>query len=186
VVRTRVGYAGGTKPEPTYHGLGDHTESFQVDFDPSRISFERLLELFWAEHDPTERPGAVQYRNILFFQDEEQEQAARASRERLAADLGAPVRTEVRRLERFWPAEDYHQKYGLRGDRHLMQVFVGLCGGDGAPFRESPAAAKVNAYLAGDLPYAGLRQQLASLGWEAVGERRLEDLRPLPAAAAAR
>ena len=183
-MRTRVGYAGGRKDGPTYRDLGDHTESFQVDYDPARLSFERLLEVFWAVHDPTGSPWSRQYANILFVQDDEQERQARASVARLEARLGGKVGTEIRRLVRFWPAEDYHQKYGLRGDRRLMAIFRRLCPDDTA-FRESPAAAKVNAFVAGDLSFADLKGQLASLGFEAVGEDRLEDLRPLAPAAAA-
>ena len=185
-MRTRVGYAGGTKDAPTYRSLGDHTEAFQVDFDPARISFARLLEVFWGEHDPRERARSTQYRAVLFTSGPEQERVARESRDRLEAAIGAEVRTEVRPLDRFWPAEDYHQKYRLRADARLMESFRRLCP-DEASFRESPAAAKVNAYLAGDLPVASLREQLAALGFEAVGEGRPDAVRALaPAASAAR
>ena len=185
MLRTRVGYAGGETRNPTYHDLGDHTESFQVDYEPARLSFDGLLEVFWAVHDPAERSWSRQYANILFVQDDGQERLARESLARVEARLGTTVRTEIRRLDRFWPAEDYHQKYSLRGEARLMAAFRRLCP-DETAFRESPAAAKVNAWLAGDLSYGGLREQLASLGLEAVGEGRLEDLRPLADAAVAR
>ena len=79
MVRTRVGYAGGAKKEPTYRSLGDHTEAFQVDYDPSKITFAQLLAMFWDGHEPTDAAYSKQYAAILFVADDEQEAAARAS-----------------------------------------------------------------------------------------------------------
>ena len=183
-MRTRVGYAGGTKVNPTYRSLGDHTESFQVDFDPAKITYERLLEVFWAVHDPTAGAWSRQYANILFVADAGQEKAARESLGRVAARLGTEVTTGIRTLDRFWPAEDYHQKYALRGDRTLLAPVLRLFP-DATDFRESPVAAKMNALAAGDLAFPAMKAQLAALGWEVVGDGRIEEIRALPAVAAA-
>jgi peptide-methionine (S)-S-oxide reductase len=80
VLRTRVGYAGGEREAPTYRKMGDHTETVQVDFDPLRISYERMLEVFWESHDPAAGSWSRQYRNVIFFQNDRQREAAQRSR----------------------------------------------------------------------------------------------------------
>ncbi len=154
MVRTRAGYAGGTKNDPTYHALGDHTESLQVDYDPERISFEEVLDHFWAAHDPTQQSLWTQYKTILFFDGPEQERVAEESRARLERVMGRAIRTEVRPLDRFYQAEDYHQKYRLRHAKGLMAEFRAMYPVD-ADFVRSTAAARVNGYLDG---YGDLRQ----------------------------
>jgi len=122
VTATTVGYAGGTKDEPTYKdvcsGRTGHAEVVQVDFDPERVSYEELLEVLWANHDPTtpNRQGpdvGTQYRSAIYFHDESQEKAARASKDELdrSGRLRRPVVTEITAASTFWPAEDYHQQY---------------------------------------------------------------------------
>ncbi|MDT8356960.1 MAG: peptide-methionine (S)-S-oxide reductase MsrA [Methanomicrobiaceae archaeon] len=122
VVETRVGYMGGTKDEPTYPevctGRTGHAEVVEVAYDPERVSYEALLEIFWQIHDPTtrDRQGpdvGSQYRSVIFTHSPEQERAARASKERLerSGRLRRPVVTEIRPAGTFWPAEEYHQKF---------------------------------------------------------------------------
>ena len=161
-MRTRAGYTGGTKRSPTYHDLGDHTESLQVDYDPERVSFAELLDRFWAAHDPTHQSMWTQYKTILFFDGPEQERVALASRDRLEAALGRAIRTEVRPLAEFYQAEDYHQKYRLRHVRDLMAEFRAMYPAE-ADFIRSTSAARVNGYLDG---YGDLRQL----------EREIDDL----------
>jgi len=122
VLDTRVGYTGGHTDEPTYrqvcgHGTG-HAEAVEVTFDPTRISYDELLEVFWGSHDPTQvnRQGpdvGDQYRSAVFFHSPEQEEAATASKQRLEAggNLSRPVATQIVPAATFWPAEDYHQQY---------------------------------------------------------------------------
>ena len=123
VVGTRVGYTGGHAPDPTYeqvcsHRTG-HVEAVEVTFDPARVSYEQLLEVFWAKHDPTtkNRQGfdiGDQYRSAIFVHSAEQEASARASREAVQNRLRRPwkkVVTEIARASTFYPAEDYHQCY---------------------------------------------------------------------------
>ena len=122
VTETAVGYAGGTTKDPTYEdvcsGQTGHAEVVQVDYDPARVSYDDLLDLFWAIHDPTtlNRQGpdiGSQYRSAVFFHDAEQETQARASIERLrqSGRHSRDVVTEITSAPAFWRAEDYHQQY---------------------------------------------------------------------------
>lgn len=131
---TRVGYTGGTTPDATYEqvcgGTTGHAEAVEVLFDPAVVTYEDLVELFWQIHDPTtlNRQGpdiGTQYRSAIFFHDPEQEQTARASKERLEASgrLSRPVVTEIEPAGPFHQAEDHHQQYfekrGIAGVCHL-------------------------------------------------------------------
>ena len=116
------GYADGAMPNPTYKevctGRTGHAEVIQVRYDPEKISYEKLLEVFWRAHDPTtlNRQGAdvgTQYRSIILYHDGRQKAAAERSRAALEASgmLGEPIVTEIKPLTAFYPAEDYHQDY---------------------------------------------------------------------------
>ncbi len=172
--RTRVGYAGGTRENPTYRALGDHTEVFQVDFDPAVLPYEELLQLVWQSHDPTRAAFKTQYASLVLAHDDAQLATARASAERLQAAIGQRLATRIEPLTRFWLAEDYHQKYYLRQDRVLMAEFRVMFGGDAAAFRESTAAMKANAYVAGAGTCVGLEQDASGLG---LSEAALQALR---------
>lgn len=174
VIRTRAGYAGGTKVNPTYHDLGDHSESLQVDFDPGRISFEELLELFWLAHDPTHASLWTQYKTALFVAGPEQERDAVTSRDRLEAALGRLVRTEVVPLSAFYQAEDYHQKYRLRHSRGLMAEFRAMYPAE-VDFIRSTAGARVNGYLDGQGTLSQLDRELDGLGLSAGGAAGLRE-----------
>ena len=120
VLSTEVGYEGGTIDHPTYRDVCSHTtghaEVARVTFDPSVVSFEQLLEVFWAMHDPTQvnRQGpdvGDQYRSAIFTENDDQRTIAEASRERAQARSSRPIATEFTPATTFWPAEDYHQRY---------------------------------------------------------------------------
>ena len=120
VVEVQAGYSGGITESPTYQQVCSHTtghaEVTQVTFDPERVSFDQLLEVFWAMHDPTQvnRQGpdiGDQYRSAIFTHSPEQQAAAEASRERTQARFDAPIATEIKPLTVFYRAEDYHQAY---------------------------------------------------------------------------
>ncbi len=122
VLATRVGYLGGSVDAPSYDqvcsGQTGHAEACEVTYDPEQLSYQDLLEVFWASHDPTtrDRQGpdvGSQYRSVIFFHDEVQHQTARASSEALDSS-GAhadPVVTELLPAGEFWPAEEHHQQY---------------------------------------------------------------------------
>jgi len=141
-----VGYAGGKKENPTYHQLGDHTETLEVDYDPARISYEKLLEIFWEEHHPTGTSWSTQYKTAVFYHGDEQKRLALATRDRLAARLAKTIRTEVVPFSRFYPAEAYHQKYYLRGNKQFLRELQRYYPQDEG-LMNSTAAARVNGYL---------------------------------------
>ncbi len=122
VTSTQVGYAGGSREDPTYEevctGETGHAEVLQVEYDPSQVSYDELLAVFWEIHDPTtlNRQGpdvGAQYRSAIFFHDAEQEAAARASKEKLhgSGRFGRQVVTEITPASTFHRAEEYHQQY---------------------------------------------------------------------------
>jgi methionine-S-sulfoxide reductase len=173
VVRTRVGYAGGTLKDPTYRNLGDHTECLQVDYDPARIGFDAMLDRIWERHNPGGASSrSLQYRSVIFYTDEAQRKAIEASRERVEAKLGKPVKTAILPLEKFYVAEDYHQKYELRCNAVLTKEFLGIYP-DPAAFRESTAAARVNGYLAGKGSPERLKAEIDALGLSEDARREL-------------
>ncbi len=120
VVATAVGYTGGSEPDPTYEAvsahLTGHAESVLVEFDPAKVSYADLLDVFWETHDPTsgDRQGpdvGPQYRSAIFTFGPEQQAAALASRDREQATLRDRITTEIAPIGRFWIAEDYHQQW---------------------------------------------------------------------------
>ncbi|MBE0476407.1 MAG: peptide-methionine (S)-S-oxide reductase [Coriobacteriia bacterium] len=174
-MRTRVGYCGGTSPDPTYRAIGDHAETLQVDHDPDRVAYEDLLEVFWCAHRPTSPPWSRQYMSAVFYDGDEQRALAEASRDRVEEATSQRVYTEIAPLRRFYVAEDYHQKYRLRRDRELMREFAEMLRDEGA-FRDSTAAARVNGFLDGFGDLALLRAELDGYGLSENGRERLLSL----------
>ena len=122
VLETAVGYTGGATPKPTYEdvctdGTG-HAEAVEVEFDPARVTYEKLLDVFWQNHDPTQknRQGpdvGDQYRSAIYVHDSRQREIAEQTRQRLDAEhrFRRPIVTEIAPLTAFYKAEDYHQDY---------------------------------------------------------------------------
>ena len=132
VVDATVGYSGGALENPTYKdvcsGTTGHAEVVEVEYDPSKVSYEELLEVFWENHDPTtpNRQGpdvGAQYRSAIFFHTPEQEAAARASKERGQARFKNPIVTEIAPAAEFYRAEEYHQRYF---EKNRLARFFGL------------------------------------------------------------
>ena len=125
VVSTSVGYMGGDVANPSYEqvctGRTGHAEVVQVEYDPERVSYEELLDVFWQSHDPSQlnRQGpdfGTQYRSAVFARGTAQQETAEASRAKLSnADA---VATEIVQAGDYWPAEDYHQQYFEKSHRH--------------------------------------------------------------------
>lgn len=122
VLNTAVGYSGGSTPDPDYRAVcnGDtgHAEAVEVEFDPARVSFAQLLDIFWENHDPTtlNRQGpdvGAQYRSAVFYRNEAQRAEAAASKERRQASgkYRKPIVTEITPASSFFRAEEYHQRY---------------------------------------------------------------------------
>jgi peptide-methionine (S)-S-oxide reductase len=120
-----VGYTGGSKPMPTYEqvssGTTGHAEAVEIAYDPERIAYEKLLDVFWHNVDPVTRNAqfcdhGTQYRSAIFYHDEAQKREAEASKQALekSGRFASPVVTEIAAASTFWPAEDYHQHYYLK------------------------------------------------------------------------
>lgn len=122
VISTRVGYTGGHSGNPTYKDVCSdqtgHAEAVEIEYDPAKLSYDKLLEVFWENHDPTQvdRQGpdyGSQYRSAIFFHSPEQEAAAKASKDKLqqSGALRRPIATQIVPATTFYEAEDYHQQY---------------------------------------------------------------------------
>ena len=120
VTRTRVGYSGGTLANPTYEDVCSHTtghaEVVEVTYDPERVSYDDLLQVFWRKHDPTRRNRqgwdvGDQYRSVVFVHDGEQQETALASKASEQASRSAPIVTQIEPAQTFYEAEDRHQQY---------------------------------------------------------------------------
>jgi peptide-methionine (S)-S-oxide reductase len=163
VLRTRVGYAGGQKKNPSYYNLGDHTETVQVDYDPSQTSYARLLAVFWATPNRCALDGDRQYMSAIFYHNDAQKKLALESRDRESGKTGTRIATEILPATEFYVAEDYHQKYALRQETSLMSEFRAMYP-DAKDFMNSTAAARVNGYLAGHGSEKMIRQEIDQLG----------------------
>ena len=172
-----MGYAGGTTENPTYHNLGDHTESIQIDYDPSKISYKDLLTLFY-ENNHNEYPSwSKQYKSIIFYHNDTQRMLALESKEQEEKKRGKKLYTEIIPFTRFYLAEDYHQKFRLRREYDMLEEFRLMYPKEG-DFINSTSAARVNGYLAGYGTYADLTRELGSLGlFERTGENLLDIVR---------
>jgi peptide-methionine (S)-S-oxide reductase len=122
VISTRVGYTGGNSASPTYKEVctdrTGHAEAVEIEYDPAKLSYDKLLEVFWENHDPTQlnRQGpdwGTQYRSAIFFHTREQEAAAKASKKQLEKSrrFSKPIVTQIVPAVTFFEAEDYHQQY---------------------------------------------------------------------------
>lgn len=165
MVRTRVGYCGGTTPAPTYRNIGDHSETIEVDYDPRRLTYDDLLAVFFASHTPTHPAFSTQYRSAIFYRTLDEKASAEHAIEHAASAVGH-IYTAVEQFRIFHSAEDYHQKYTLRRYRDLTGEFRRLYPSD-RDFVDSTAAARVNGWLSGcgtpeqleeELPLTGLSE----------------------------
>ena len=130
VIKTVVGYCGGTEPNPTYEMVGsektNYRESLQITYDSSKISFGQLLDIYWRQIDPTQSDGQFtdigpSYRAAIFVANDDEKKIAQQSREKLAKSgkFSKPIATEILPLMKFWPAEDYHQQYYRKNPEHF-------------------------------------------------------------------
>ena len=133
ILSVTSGYAGGTTENPTYEqvctGKTGHAEVVQIGFDPAKISYEKVIDLFWDAHDPTtlNRQGAdtgTQYRSIILTESDEQARTARESKDRAQPKFKSPIVTEIVPLEIFYPAEDYHQDFSRNNPMHPYNIAV--------------------------------------------------------------
>ena len=130
VTKTVVGYSGGTEPNPTYQLVStertNYREAIEITYDPAKISYEQLLDIYWRQIDPTQADGQFtdigpSYRAAIFYGNAEEKKIAEASKEKLArsAKFHKPIVTEILAAMKFWPAEDNHQKYYQQNPEHF-------------------------------------------------------------------
>jgi peptide-methionine (S)-S-oxide reductase len=133
VIKTIVGYSGGTEPNPTYELVSSektgYRESIEITYDPTKISFDRLLDIYWRQIDPTQSDGQFtdigpSYRAAIFYGNAEEKKIAESSKEKLARSgkFDKPIVTEILPAMKFYPAEAYHQKY-YRENREHFEAF---------------------------------------------------------------
>jgi methionine-S-sulfoxide reductase len=130
VIKTVVGYCGGTEPNPTYELVSSdktgYRESIQITYDPTKISYDQLLDIYWRQIDPTQADGQFtdigpSYRAVIFYVNDEEKKIAEASKEKLARSgkFNKPIVTEILPAMKFYPAEAYHQKYYQQNPEHF-------------------------------------------------------------------
>ena len=130
VINTLVGYCGGTEPNPTYELISSektgYRESIQITYDPAKISYDQLLDIYWRQIDPTQADGQFtdigpSYRAAIFYGNDDEKKIAEASKEKLARSgkFNKPIVTEVLPAMKFYPAEAYHQKYYQQNPEHF-------------------------------------------------------------------
>jgi peptide-methionine (S)-S-oxide reductase len=133
ILSVTSGYAGGQTENPTYEQIGTgktgHAEVVQIEYDPAKISYEKIIDLFWDAHDPTtlNRQGAdvgTQYRSIILTANDDEARIAKESRDRAQGKIKSPIVTEIVPLEKFYPAEDYHQDFYRENPMHPYNMAV--------------------------------------------------------------
>ncbi len=143
--------------------MGDHIETLQIDYDPIQISYSELLDIYWKNHNPTRRPWSRQYMSVIFYHNQEQKNLAIKTKDRESARLVSKIYTEIVAAEKFYLAEDYHQKYRLRQDRDIMGEFNAMYPNVN-DLVNSTAAARVNGYLGGHGSLLTLKKDLEKIG----------------------
>ena len=155
--------------------MGDHSETVQVDYDPAKITYGELLDVFWSGHDPTRRNWYRQYASIIFFHTEEQQRLAEETKARVAREQRSVVHTEIVPYRGFTLAEDYHQKHSLQQfpefENELRNLYPSR-----REFVSSTAVARVNGYLGGEGSSAALLAEIDGLGLSPAGKEKLRAL----------
>lgn len=172
MIRTRVGYTGGTLKNPSYYRLGDHTETFQVDYDPAKTSYEKLLEVYWTVPNHCATPNSRQYMSAIFYANDAQKKLALESREKAIAKSKPRLPIFVLPLREFYFAEGYHQKYALRQFPPLMQELTQIYPKHN-DFLKSTAAARINGFVGGHGTLAQLEKEIDGFGLSPQGRNLL-------------
>lgn len=162
VLGTRVGFSGGTTPDPSYSNIGDHVETVEVTYDPKKVSYRELLDHFWAHHNARAKPIFRQYASAIFCETREEEKAAKAERAALQKKTETDkLLTAVLPFKAFYPASDHHQKYYLQQDKALFKALQ-----DQHLALNSVLATKLNSVAGDDGDRAQLADSLSELGIE--------------------
>jgi peptide-methionine (S)-S-oxide reductase len=172
VVRTRVGYAGGSTENPTYRQLADHIETIQLDYDPTKISYRDVLDVFFNNHKPIAEPWKRQYMSAVFWHNDEQQKIIYQTKAKVADQFNREIFTSVYPYQEFYLAEDRHQKYKLQRQPELMEEYRVIYP-DFSDFINSTAIARVNGYLNGYGDREELEVKIGSFGLSPAGQEIL-------------
>jgi len=170
VIRTRVGYCGGEEKSPTYDDLGDHSEAIQIEFDTTKTTYEKLLDVFWGKHTPSNYMR--QYRSAIFYHGDDQKKLADQTAASYEKKNGTKAPTAIEKCGDFYLAEGYHQKYYLKHSG-LMK---GLKFDSEDDMTHSPAATRLNGYVGGNGNQKQLEEEVESLGLSDTSKIQLRDL----------
>jgi peptide-methionine (S)-S-oxide reductase len=150
-------------------------ETIQIDYDPEKISYTNLLQVFFSSHNPTWPSPVRQYASAIFFHDEEQEHLAKGAMKDVGEKYGKKISTELVSYTGFTRAEDYHQKYYLRNTRAFMDQFKGRFPNEDA-FTDSTAVTRVNGYIGGNGTTEQLEREMEELGISGEAEVALKGI----------
>ena len=156
---TASGYAGGDKKDPSYHNLGNHTETVRISYDPEQISWSDLLDIYWESHNPNSRAASKQYSSIIFVNDSHQEKTVQKFLDKKKEITAKEVYTTTQKLDKFHEAEDYHQNYVFSQDLNLKQFRKSLLNA-GERLTYSRLLTKLNAYSQGELEKKKMIEEL--------------------------
>ncbi|MBP3950491.1 peptide-methionine (S)-S-oxide reductase [Bacillus sp. YZJH907-2] len=177
MVRTRVGYSGGSTKNPTYRNMGDHTESLEIDYDPTVISVVELLKMFWQHHNAQRMNDyrGRQYLSLLLYRNEQQLDLIQSQKQKFERQLGKEIVTEIKPYHHFYIAEDRHQKYYLkRFSNAYASIFQHFT--TEQAFVDSTIVARLNAMAKGFGTYTELKQSVQSWGLSEIEEQNLNKL----------
>jgi len=158
---TEVGYAGGDMKGPTYHNLGNHTEAIKVIYDPEIISYQELLNIFWENHNHTQKSYSKQYKSIIFCNNNKEEDTVLKFLENKKLEVNKKIYIDIQEIDEFYPAEQYHQKYLFKRNKNMYQQVIELFSGK-YKFEDSRIAARLNAYSAGFLTFTEIKKEFKS------------------------
>ena len=169
VIRTRVGYSGGTTSNPTYHEMGDHSETIEIDYDPNMITYSDILNVFWANHYPFKDNynKGRQYLSMLLYHDEHQKELVTHSRKHWEQQVGSKLETEIAAYSKFFKAEDKHQKYYLKRYPDAIASLSSIYPGQD-DLENSTLAARLNGFVKGFGTLAEIKEEVSQ--WE-ISER---------------
>lgn len=181
-MRTRTGYAGGQSTNPNYQNVGFHSEVIEIDYDPSQISYEALVNLFFESHNATSKPYYQRVKSLLFYRNEVEMKSAQKiieQQKQIAVQKGLLVYTELKPYEVFYLAEPEHQLKALKAEVSLYSELVEMFG-DENNLQNSILASKLNGFLYGFgskseiesvLSQSGLSEASKSRIWEIYNQR---------------
>ena len=175
MIRTRVGYTGGIKENPTYYNLEDHSEAIQIDYDPAKIIYEQLLEIFWNNHNCKLKSSSRRYMSIIFFHNPKQQELATQSMQKQEKKLDTKIITEIISLTHFYLAEDYHQKFKLQQKKEISDEVKKIYPNFN-DFINSTATARINGFIGGNGTSEQLKEEINTYGLSEESEKYLLNL----------